>query len=222
MEEIEDHEHHGDLASQLTGDLLATQPVLQLEEPQHLPVPMGQYLAVEQDRVTQPRSALRQLRECASRLLQVAREELDATIGMMKLAAHTVVLLLGPDLVRAHPVEGLGRGVGRAREHEANRLEQGDGCRVQLSALAANSRLSNVTGDEVDAFDLGHGQPERLCNGGLYEAFAEADAHLARDDFDDEASGLWVQPAQERLEGRRLGRATRCSYRLQRLLDLSE
>src|SRR5665213_83449 len=222
VKEVEDHEHDRHLLPQLACDLLATQPALELEEPQHAAVPVREHLAVKQDGVSETQSALRQLRECASGLFQVAREELDPTTGVVELAAHAVVLLLGPDLVRAHPLEGLACGLHRACEHEANRLKESDCRRVELSALAANRRLSDVTRDEVNALDLGHRQSEGFCDRGFDEALAESNAHLAGDDLDHEAGALRVQPPQELLEGRRLGFAARGPYRLQRLFELHE
>ena len=72
MKEVEDYEYHGDLPPKLVRHLLAAQAVLQLEEPEHLSVPMREHLAVEEHRVTQPRSALNQLGKRARRLLEVA------------------------------------------------------------------------------------------------------------------------------------------------------
>src|SRR6266849_5919908 len=160
VQQVEDHQDHGHLAAQLVRDLLSPQPALELEETQHVTISMSQDLAVEKDGMAETWRALGQLGERTRRLFQVAREELDSTIGMMELATDAVVFLLGPHLVRAHALECLG-------------------------------------------------------DGGLNEALAQADAHLARDDLDHEARRLRMKTAQELLERRGLGRPAGCAERLQ-------
>src|SRR6266571_3358373 len=208
--------------SQLGGHLLPTKAALQFEEPQHASVAMRQHLAVEQDRVTQAGGALCQLWKGARGLFEVAREKLYSSSVVMKLAANAVVLLLRSDFSRAHPIKGLHRGLDRAGEHEPHRLEKGDGRCLQLAELAANRGLADVAGDEVHALDLRDGNAERFGDRSLHQSLAEAYAHLTRDDLDHKARRLRVQPAQERLQRRRLGRATRCSDRLERSLDLGQ
>src|SRR5713101_8319014 len=150
VQQVEDHQDHGHLAAQLGRDLLSPEPALELEETQHVSIPMGEDLAVEEDGMPQSLRALSQLGERARRLFQVAREQLDPTIVTMELAADAVVLLLGPHLVRAHALESFG--------------------------------------------------------GGLDQALAQADAHLARDDLDHEARGLRMKAAHYLFERRGLGR----------------
>src|SRR5260370_42094768 len=89
--------------------------------------------------------AFGQLGERARRLFQVAREELDSTIGMMELATGAVVLLLGPHLVRAHALEAFGGGLDPAREHETDRLEQRHRARRQPAGVDTHSRLADVS-----------------------------------------------------------------------------
>src|SRR5713226_1284405 len=87
VQQVEDHQDDGHLAAQLSRDLLSAEPALELEETQHVSISMGEDLAVEEDCVTETRGALGQLWERARGLFQVAREELDSTIGVMELAA---------------------------------------------------------------------------------------------------------------------------------------
>ncbi len=183
---------------------------------------MGQDLAVEEDRVTEPGCVLGQLRECAGRLLEVAREKLHAPIRMVKLAADAVVLLLRPHRLRAHAFKALGGRLDWAREHEPDGLEQSHLARLDEAALDPHSGLADVPGDEVDTLDLGHRLRERFCDGGFHQAFTEADAHLAGDDLDHESSRQGVQPAQQLLERRRFGGPASGANGLQRLLDLLE
>ena len=69
---VEDDEHDRHLAPQLRIDLLATEPALQLEEPQHAPVAMRQNLTVEQHVVSDSRGGLDELGKRRRRLFQVA------------------------------------------------------------------------------------------------------------------------------------------------------
>ena len=141
---------------------------------------------------------------------------------MMKLAADAVVLLLGPDLVRAHSFECFCRSLDRAREHEANGLEQGHRARLELAVLDLHRSLADISGDEVDAFHLRHRHAECLGDGGFYETFAQADAHLAGDHLDDEPGGLRMKAAQQVLERRGFGCSACGTDRVQRLLDIFE
>src|SRR6266436_4437717 len=75
VQQVEDHQDHWHVAAQLGRDLLSPQPALELKETQHVTISMSQDLAVEKDGMA----------EGALRLFQVAREELDSTIGMMEL-----------------------------------------------------------------------------------------------------------------------------------------
>src|SRR5712691_4732775 len=222
VEQVEDHEHHGHLTAEVGRDLLASEPVLELEEPQDPSVSMGEDFAVEEDRMTEPGRTLGQLREGSGRLLQVAREKLNAPVRMVKLAADAVVLLLRPYLLRGHALEGLGGRLDRAGEHEPDGLEQRHRARLDDAALDPDRGLADVSGDEVDTLDLRHRLPKRLGDSGLHQAFAEADAHFAGDDLDHESRGLRVEPAQQLLERRRLGGPAGGANRLQRLLDLLE
>ncbi len=202
VQQVEDHQDHGHLAAQLGRDLLSPQPALELEETQHVTISMSQDLAVEKDGMAETGRALGQLGERTRRLFQVAREELDSTIGMMELATDAVVFLLGPHLVRAHALESFGGGLDRAREHETDGLEQRHRARLQPAVLDSYSRLADVSRDEVDALHLGDGYAERLGDGGLNEALAQADAHLARDDLDHEARRFRMKAAQQVFERR--------------------
>src|ERR1700730_5589909 len=118
--------------------------MLQLEEAQHLALAMSEHLAVEQDGMTKSWSGIRQFGKCASRLFQVAREQLHATIIVMQLAADAVVLLLCPNLFGAHPLEPFARRLDWTRKHETNRLEQRDRRRLQFTAFAPHGRLADV------------------------------------------------------------------------------
>ena len=140
----------------------------------------------------------------------------------MELTAHAVVLLLGPDLVRAHSFECLGRLFDRACEHEPNRLEKRHARAFELAKFAPNCSLANVACDQMDALDLRHRQSECFRDCRLHQTLAQADPHLTGDDFDHEAGRFRVQPAQELLQRRRFGFATRGSYRLQCLLDIGQ
>src|SRR6266852_6049702 len=211
VQQVEDHQDHRHLAAQLGRDLLSPEPALELEETQHVSIPVGEDLAVEEDGMPESWRALSQLGERASRLFQVAREQLDPTIVTMELAADAVVLLLGPHLVRAHALESFGGGLDRAREHETDGLEQRHRARLQPAVLDSYSRLADVSRDEVDALHLGDGYAERLGDGGLNEALAQADAHLARDDLDHEPRRFRMKTAQELLERRGLGRPAGCA-----------
>ncbi len=161
VEQVEDHEHHRNFASELIRHPLATQAVLQLEESQHLAIAVREHLAIEQDSVTVTWRRFSQLGKGARGFFQVPREELDAAVVVVKLAANTVVLLLGPHLLRTHPGESFACRLDRACEHEANRLEQRDCRRFELTSLASDRGLSDVTGDEMDLLDLGYRQVER-------------------------------------------------------------
>src|SRR2546428_1972985 len=72
VEQVEDHEHNRHLAAEVVRDLLATQPVLELEEAEHSSLSMREDLAVEKHGVSDPRRALRELRKCAGGFLEVA------------------------------------------------------------------------------------------------------------------------------------------------------
>src|SRR5690242_15038413 len=79
-EQVEDDQRHRHLALELLIDDLATEPMLQLEEPQHASVAMGQHLAVEHDAVRKSHRGLGELGKRGGRFLQVAREHLDAAV----------------------------------------------------------------------------------------------------------------------------------------------
>src|SRR5260370_4880835 len=162
VQEVEDHEDHGHLAAQFGRDLLSPQPALELEETQHMTISMSQDLAVGEDGMAETWRALGQLGERTCRLFQVAREELDSTIGMMELATDPVVFLLGPHLVRAHALESFGGGLDRAREHETDGLEQRHRARFQPAVLDPYSRLAHLSRVAIDALHLGHGDAHPL------------------------------------------------------------
>ena len=140
---------------------------------------------------------------------------------MVQLAADSVVLLLRPDLLRAHALECFLRGLDRAGEHEADRLEEGHVARLDLTVLDPHRGLADVSGDQVDPLHLWNRHPERLCDRRFNEANAETDPHLARDDFDDEPRRLGVEAPQQLFE--RDGFLCRAPSRpdlLERRLDL--
>src|SRR5260370_36611861 len=174
VEQVEDHEHDRHVAAKLGRDLLASEPVLELEEPQDLALALGEDLAVEEGRMTERDCVLGQLRESTGRLLQVAREKLHAPVCVVKLAANAVVLLLSPYLVGAHTGETFGGRLDRARQHETNGLEQGHLARLDDAVLDADRGLTDVSRDEVHALDPSHRLPERLGDGGLHQTFAPA------------------------------------------------
>ena len=217
--EVEDDENDRHLLAELGGNVLAAEPSLQLEKPQDATVAMRQHLAVEKHVVADRRRTLDQLRERGCRLLEVAGEELDPPALAVKLAAHAVVLLLGPHAARTHPLEGLGRGCHRAGEHEANGLERSDDGGVELLVPAADGCFADVPRDEVDALDLGDGHVEGLRDGCFDEALAQPDAQLARDDFDQEARSLRVQSVEQLVQRHGLGRPARHAYGFERHLD---
>ena len=140
----------------------------------------------------------------------------------MQLTAHAVVFLLRPHRLGAHAGERLARRLDGAGEHETDRLKQRDGAGLELSVLAPNGGLADVARDQVHAFHLRDRNPERLRDRGFDQAFAEADAHLAGDDLDEESSGLGVQPPEQSFERSGLGGATRSPDRFERPLDLLE
>src|SRR3954469_10483990 len=127
----------------------------------------------------------------------------------MELAAHAVVLLLGPDRAGAHALENFARRLDRAREHEPHGLKQGNGAGLELPALASDRGLADVASDQVDALDLGHGYAERLRDSGLHEALAQSDAHLTAEDLDEEPRGFRIEAAKQRLQWLGLPVATR-------------
>src|SRR5712691_5980846 len=117
-EQVEDHEHDRHLAPELVVDLLAAEAMLQLEEAQHAAVSMREHLAVEEHIMADARRGLHQLRERARRLLQVTGEKLDTRALAVQLAAHAVVLLLGPDGAGAMRVKascGVSTGLARMK-----------------------------------------------------------------------------------------------------------
>ena len=132
----------------------------------------------------------------------------------MHLAPDAVVLLFGPDLVGAHAFEHFVWSFDRAREHESNRLKQRDGAGLELTALAARGRLADVAGDQVEPLDLRDRYAESLGDRSLDQPLAQADAHLAGDDLDEEARRFGVHTPQHRFERRRLGVATSVANRL--------
>src|SRR5260370_4851187 len=141
---------------------------------------------------------------------------------MMQLATDAGICLRSPHLVRAQALESCGGGLDGAREHETDGLEQRHRARFQPAVLDSYSRLADVSRDEVDALHLGDGYAERLGDGRLNEALAQADAHLARDDLDHEACGLRMKAPQQVFEWRCLGRPAGCADRLQGRLDIFE
>ena len=88
--------------------------------------------------------------------------------------------------------------------------------------LAANRGLADVAGHEVHALDLLDRHLERVGDGGLDEALAQPDAHLARDHLDDEARGPCIDAAQQRLERLRLRRALRGANLVERCGEIFE
>src|SRR3989440_2447435 len=138
----------------------------------------------------------------------------------MHLAADAVVLLFGPNLVRAHAFEYLVWSFDRAREHESNRLKQGDGARLEFAALAPHGSLADVAGDQVEPLDLRDRYAESLGDRRLHQALAQADAHLAGDDLDEEARRFGVHPPQHRFERHRLRVATSVANRFQCRFDV--
>ncbi len=138
----------------------------------------------------------------------------------MKLAANPVVFLLRPDARRAHALESLRGSFHRAREHEAHGLKQGDRGGVELLVLAADRGFADVAGDQMDALDLRDGDLERLGDRRFDQAFAEADAHLAGNDLDEEAGRFRLQAAQDPFQRRLFRFAARGADRLQRRFDV--
>src|SRR5207245_4715100 len=101
-------------------------------------------------------------------------------------------------------------------------LEGGDRAGLEVAALAPDSRLTDVAGDEVHPLDLRDGNTERIRDRGLDEALAEPDPHLARNDLDEEARTLRVHAPEQGFERLGLGVAARGANRLQRRLDVGE
>ena len=219
---IEDHKHHWNFAPELRVDLLAAKPALKLEEAQDAAIAVGEHLTVEQHVVSNPRRAFDQLGEGRGRLLEVAREQLGARPLAVQLTSHAVVLLLGPHCLRPHAGERLLRRLDGAREHEADRLKQGDGARLELPMLAPDCGFADIPGHEMHALHLRDRNPECLRDRSLNQAFAEADAHLAGDDLDEESRCLGVQPLEQGFKWFGFGGATRGPDRFERLLDFIE
>ena len=183
---------------------------------------MSQDLAIEQDVVTDRRRGVDELGKGAGRLLEVAREKLDARSLAVKLAAHAVVLLLRPHCAGAHARECLTGRLDRAGQHESHRLEKSDRAGLELPALAAHGGFADVARHQVYALDLRDGDPESLGDGRLDQALAEADPHLAGDDLDEESRRLSVQSPDHCFQRSGLGVAARGADRLERRLDLAE
>ncbi len=133
---------------------------------------MCKHLAVEQHVVTDLWRALGQLRKRAGRVLQVPRKEFNAAGLAVELAADSVVLLLSPNGVRAHALECFAGCLDRAGEHETHWLEKGDRGHVELTVLAPHRGLTDVAGDEVDAFHHRDRDAESLGDRGFDQAFA--------------------------------------------------
>src|SRR5947209_10053345 len=99
-QQVEGDQYDGHLAPHLLADLLAPKPPLELEEAPHAAIAVRENLAVHDELVAYGAGGISKLGEGRRRLFQVAREECDLGASRVQLAAHAVVLLLCPDLIR--------------------------------------------------------------------------------------------------------------------------
>ena len=143
------------------------------------------------------------LRIAAADVVQVARVEPDVRASLVELAADPVVLVLDPDL-GPEAADDLGRILGRRGEHELERMEELQGCLVQLVVAREFGQPPDVADEHAGPLDVIERAVERLGDGRHDEPLAQPDTQVATEHLDDGLGGQRVGASQEGFEDRRL------------------
>ena len=123
----------------------------------------------------------------------------------MQLAADAVVLVLDPDR-RAEAGHDLRRVLGRAGEHELERVEQRERGVLQPVVPGERGGPPDVAVEHPGPLHHVERTVERLGDRGLQETLAATDAELAGEDLHEVLGGEWRRPREQLGEQRGLRR----------------
>ena len=198
----------GTAARSASSGLLATEPLLERLEGQRALGRArvgGEQLAVEHQAVAEPRERGAHLGIPAGDVVQRAREEHDAAAAHVRLGADPVVLVLEHER-RRQPLDDLGGGRERLRQHEAERVEERQRGRVQRAGTGELRHLTQIAAQQVRPAHgrerAGEGRRERLLDLRLLEP----DAQLAEEQANEVARLARPEALQQALRGRRADR----------------
>ncbi len=147
--------------------------------------------------------------------MQVAGVETHLRTELVELSPDAVVLVLDPDL-GTEPGDDLGGVLGGRREHELERMEQGQRGGVERVVAGEPGQPADVADEHPGPLHVVERTVERPGDGRLDETLAKSDPEVAAEHLDDVLRGQWIRPREKTLEHGRLAGRTRG------LLDLGE